>query len=292
MKKLLLTSVSLVGLLAGCSNNTNAVDSEKINVITSYYPYQLITEELGGDFVNVESIYPTDSDAHSYEMTPMQTMDLQDADLVIITNVEEDAKIYNSLREDANVVIVDSEEEEHAEDEDEEHIHGSHSWLSPHRGEEAVSAISDALIDLDATNKLTYTENESKLTSKLEDLDSIYAEFGANQSKPIVATHDAYSALEEDYGIEFITLYGAHHDDEPTTKDVIDAVDTIKELQIKTIFVEQGDKSNPVMRQIADEAAVNVDTLYTLETESSHKSFTSIADFYDYNLKMFELGQE
>ncbi len=292
MKKLLLTSIGLVGLLAGCSNNTTVTDSDKINIITSYYPYQLITEELGGEYVNVESIYPIDSDAHSYEMTPMQTMDLQEADLVIITNIEEDAKIYNSLKEDANVVIVDQEEEEHAEDEGEEHVHGSHSWLSPHRAEEAVTAISDALVDLDQTNKLVFTDNESKLNAKLEQLDSVYTEFGANQTKPIVATHDAYSALEEDYGIQFITLYGAHHDDEPTTKDVIDTVDTIKDQQIKTIFVEQGDKSNSVMRQIADEAAVSVETLYTLETESSHKSFTSIADLYEYNLKMFELGNK
>lgn len=291
MKKLLMISIGLVGLLAGCSNAT-VDDNDKINIITSYYPYQLITEELGGDYVNVESIYPVDSDAHSYEMTPMQTMDLQDADLIIITNIEEDAKIYNSLKEDANVVIVDSEEEEHAEDEGEEHVHGSHSWLSPHRGEDAVIAIADALVDLDSTNKLVYEENKSKLVSSLEELDGVYTEFGANQSKPIVATHDAYSALEEDYGIQFITLYGAHHDDEPTTKDVINTVDTIKEQQIGTIFVEQGDKSNPVMRQIADEAAVDVETLYTLETESSHKSFASITDFYDYNLKMFELGNE
>ncbi len=288
MKKLLMISTVALGLLAGCSSNTDT-DTDKIKIMTSYYPYALATEEIGGDYVDVQSIYPVDSDAHSYEMTPQQTMSMQDADLIIITNEEEDSTIYNSLKDNDNILSVVEEDHDHDEDE-EEHSH-SHAWLSPGQMANSVSAIADALVELDPDNKLEYNTTASNLEAELLAISDEYAQFGKTQTKSIVATHDAYSALTEDYGIKFLTLYGAHHDDEPTTKEIVQAVDTIKEQGIKTIFVEQDDTANTVMRQIADEAAVSVETLFTLESESSIKSFDSIVDFYNYNLDMFEEGQ-
>ncbi len=297
MKKLLTISSICLVMLAGCSTSTQS-DGDKIQIITSYYPYALVAEQIGGDFVEVESVYPVDSDAHSYEITPAQTMSLQDADLIIITNEEEDSTIYNSLKDNDNVLSVvedhdDDEDHDDEDDHDDDHEHAeSHSWLSPLQMEEAVSAITDSLIELDETNKLAYTEAAGSLQAELQTVNADYQAFGAEQTKSIVATHDAYETLTDDYGIEFVTLYGAHHDDEPTTKDIIDTVDLIKEQSINTIFVEQDDPSNKVMRQIADEAAIGVDTLYTLESESSSKSFNSIIDFYNYNLEMFEKGQK
>ncbi len=300
MKKIItITSIALV-LLSGCSSNSDT-SSNKIKVMTSYYPYALVAEEIGGDLIDVESIYPIDSDAHSYEITPQQTMDLQDADLIIITNDEEDSAIYNSLKDNDNILSVveehddedhDDEDHDNEDHDDEDHDHDSHSWLSPTQMSFAVDAISQALVDLDEENKLVYTTSASEIENQLTIVSDKYETFGKEQTKPIIATHDAYNALTEDYGIEFVTLYGAHHDDEPTTKEIIDTVDLIKDKSIKTIFVEQDDPSNKVMRQLADETAVNVDTLYTLESESSSKSFNSIIDFYNYNLKMFEEGQK
>lgn len=289
MKKIISTFAILI-LLTGCSASETET-SEKINIITTYYPYQLVTEELGGDFVEVESIYPEDSDAHSYELTPRQTIDLQEADLVIITNPDEDSKIYNILADKDNLLVLDPEDAHADEDVEDEHAH-SHGWLSPLQMIDDVDSITNRLIDIDDSNKLIYQDNNSKLSVKLQTISDQYAKFGQEQTKPIVATHDAYQALDDDYGIKFVTLYGQHHDDEPTTKEVIDTVDLIKADDINTIFVEQDDTSNTVMRQIADETSASVDTIYTLETQSSLKSFNSITDFYEYNLEMMQKGQK
>ncbi len=283
MKKLF-SIVGLLLILSGCASDA---PTDKLQIITTYYPYQLVTEEIGGEFVDVSSIYPADGDAHSYELTPRQTMDLQDADLVIITNQDEDSKIYSSLEDKGNLLVL---EEAHANPDD-NHYH-SHGWLSPLQMEDAVTKISNSLIDLDPMNKAAYSQASSTLQANLQTVNADYEQFAASQTKPIVATHDAYSSLTEDYGIEFVTLYGQHHDDEPTTKEIISTVDLINADDINTIFVEQDDVSNTVMRQIADEASVDVETLFTLETESSLQSFDSIIDFYQYNLQMFEKGQE
>lgn len=287
MRKLI-SILLLLSLLTGC--NTQTESSDKLNIITTYYPYQLVVEEISGGEVEVMSIYPEDSDAHSYELTPKQMIDLQEADLIIITSPEEDQAIYDSLNGKVEMLILDEEhtETEANHDHDEE---SSHSWLSPHEMEISSRLISEKLSEIDSANKAVYQGNYSALATNLEALDLEYQKFGQEQTKPIVATHDAYAFLTQDYGIEFVTLYGQHHDDEPTTKEVIATVDLVRDNQIKTIFVEQGDLGNKIIRQIADETTANVETLYTLETESSTKSFSSISEFYEYNLEMFKLGQ-
>lgn len=287
MKRIISITAVLL-LLTGCSSQS-ASTQDKLQVITTYYPYQLATEQIGENFIDVSSIYPEDSDAHSYELTPKQSIELQDADLVIITNPDEDNKIYNLLEDKDNLLVLNPEDN-HLDQDEEEHAH-SHAWLSPAQMSEDVQTIADRLINLDVTNKLVYQSNVSSLKSSLATISDQYQAFGTEQTKPIVATHDAYEALTDDYGIEFVTLYGQHHDDEPTTKEILDVVDLIKADSIKTIFVEQDDTANKVMRQIADETSANVDTIFTLETKSSLKSFDSITDFYEYNLEMMKSGQ-
>lgn len=284
--KRIISITTLLLILSGCAATTD--NTEQLEIITTYYPYELATSEIGGEFVDVSSIYPPDSEAHSYELTPKQTIELQDADLVIITNPDEDNKIYNVLEDNDNLLVLDPDNN-HGEDED--HAH-SHTWLSPMAMQGSVDTITERLVDLDAANKLAYQTNGSNLISNLNEVSSEYTEFGKEQTKPIVATHDAYEALTDDYGIEFITLYGQHHDDEPTTKEILDTVDLIKEQDINTIFVEQDDTANTVMRQIADETSTDVETIFTLETESSLKTFNSVTDFYEYNLEMMKLGQQ
>lgn len=284
MKKLISIFLVSVLLLSGCTKPKQQTD--KLNVITTYYPYQLAASEIGSDNIDVSSIYPADSDAHSYELSPKQTIQLQDADLVIITNQQEDSKIYNSLQNNDNLLILEPETNGN-----EDLLH-SHAWLSPAQMLDSVESIAETLVDLDVSNKVTYQNNASNLEAKLNAINDQYTNFAASQTKPIVATHDAYTSLTSDYNIEFHTLYGQHHDDEPTTKEVINTVDLINDNNISTIFVEQDDTSNKVMHQIADEAAITCETIFTLETESSLQKFNSITDFYEYNLEMMELSQK
>ncbi len=293
MKKIF-SFLILTLVLTGCEEQVD--DSDKLKVITSYYPYELVTSEIGGDFVDVSSVYPIDSDAHSYELTPKQSIELEEADLVILTNEEEDNKIYSSIQNNENILMVDNLDENHEQSEDEhhqesEHHAHSHSWLSPKQMTTTINLIATQLTSLDTANADSYEENATALQQELTSVDEAYSQFAKAQTKSIVSTHDAYSALTNDYEIEFITLYGQHHDDEPTTKEIIEVVDLINSTNIETIFVEQNDTANSVMHQIADETGTSIETLFTLESQSSVREFDSIIDFYNYNLEMLEMSQ-
>lgn len=277
MKKLISIFIFCIAL-TGCSNNT---EDDKIQVITTFYPYQLAANQIGKDAIDVSSIYPEDSEAHSYEMTPKQSIQIQDADLVIITSKQEDSKIYKILEDNPNLLILD--EGDNAK---------THAWMSPKQMIGAIKKIENRLIEINKDNEANFTNNANELVSALQKNDQDYSEFAKDYKKPIIATHDAYSALTNDYNMQFDTLFGQHHDDEPTANEISKTIDQIKKYDIKTIFVEQDDISNKILHQIADETGVDVQTLFTLESKSSVKDFNSLSEFYNYNLQMFKLGQE
>lgn len=87
--KLALGLLLLVGLtLAGCSSskesvNKNNSEATKLTVYTTIYPLQDFAKKIGGEFVDVESIYPPNVDAHSFEPSTQDMMKLAEADLFI-----------------------------------------------------------------------------------------------------------------------------------------------------------------------------------------------------------------
>lgn len=92
MKKLLFLVLLLALFLGACgSTNDSSTDAvngadtakdDKLSVYTTVYPLTYFTERIGGDLVEVESIYPAGSNEHTYEPTQQDMISLADADLV------------------------------------------------------------------------------------------------------------------------------------------------------------------------------------------------------------------
>ncbi|MBF2482690.1 zinc ABC transporter substrate-binding protein, partial [Listeria seeligeri] len=74
--------LSTLLILTGCSDSSDTkTNSDKLTVYTTVYPLQYLTEQIGGKYVDVHSIYPPGSDAHSFEPTQKDMMKIADSDL-------------------------------------------------------------------------------------------------------------------------------------------------------------------------------------------------------------------
>lgn len=77
-------------LLTACSStsvqkegsNEIAEEQTKIKVYTTVYPLSYFTERIGGEFVEVKSIYPPGSNEHVYEPTQQDIIKLAEADVL------------------------------------------------------------------------------------------------------------------------------------------------------------------------------------------------------------------
>ena len=74
LASLLMSVVVLV--LAACGSNDDTATSketsstsEQLTIHTTVYPLQYFAERIGGDYVNVKSIYPAGANEHSFDPT-------------------------------------------------------------------------------------------------------------------------------------------------------------------------------------------------------------------------------
>jgi zinc transport system substrate-binding protein len=99
LKVLVLGTFSLV--LAACGDNSDNVSTENdetgdnaieeietIHVKTTLYPLEDFTNRIGGEFVEVDNIVPIGADAHTFEPTANQMIEVAEADLFIYNGAD------------------------------------------------------------------------------------------------------------------------------------------------------------------------------------------------------------
>lgn len=287
MKKawfIILTSI-LILFTAACGQKETLPqennDVDKLTIYTTVYPLTYFTERIGGNLVQVKSIYPTGSNEHTFDPTQKDMMNLADADLFFYIGMGLEGFVDNAQKTLANEQVkliatsnsVSDEElvqeqahedegtdEDAHEDEDEhgheneavenhdDHDHGDidpHLWISPTISIKLAKSIQDSLIEQDPANKETYTKNFDALQTELEALDAKFQEMANNvPNKTFFVSHAAFGYLAGAYGLEQVAIAGLNSQDEPSQKELTEIVELAKEKQIKTILFEQNVSSN------------------------------------------------
>src|SRR4051794_25670605 len=90
ISQLVATSVLMLGLILSGCGSTETVNKgevkkghETLTVYTTIYPLEDFTKKIGGEFVEVQSIYPPNVDAHSFEPSIKDMITLANSDLFI-----------------------------------------------------------------------------------------------------------------------------------------------------------------------------------------------------------------
>ena len=81
-KKLL--SIGLIFSLTACSGKANSASKkDKLNIVTTIYPQYSIAREIAKDKANVKMLLKPGQEMHSYEPSPKDIKEIQDADIFI-----------------------------------------------------------------------------------------------------------------------------------------------------------------------------------------------------------------
>ncbi|QIK69575.1 zinc ABC transporter solute-binding protein [Erysipelothrix sp. HDW6C] len=288
MKKIAIL-LSVILTLVGCSSK-DKTDTEAIKVVTSFYPLYDFTLKIGGDHVEIINIVGS-SEAHGFEPSPQNLIDINEADIFIYNGAGMEPWVEKVLAtiENKELTIInasekialmesdhnhdhetsDDDHEEHSDHDHEDHDHGiydPHTWLDPENARIQMAAIRDALIGLDAQNSRDYTENYDRYDSEITKLMSEFSEKLSNTTrKEIIVDHPAFGYLLHRFGIEQIAITGGSLESEPTIKDIEAAIQQIKDLDAKVIYVETLSDLK-IANVLNKELGVQVLTLNTLES--------------------------
>lgn len=306
MKKILVL-VSITLLLAACGQTSEEAqsidtDASKLQIYTTVYPLTYFTERIGGNLIDVQSIYPAGSNEHTFEPTQQEMIQLADADLMFSIglglegfidkaqktlkneNVEFVTTADNITDEDLEAALghqedtheEDGVEDQHAEEagSDDGHDHGStdpHVWMSPVLSEKLAKSIKDSLITADPENAETYESNYTELVVELETLDRSFAALSERVTKDtFFVSHEAFGYLAEPYGFEQMAIAGLNSQDEPSQKKLTEIVDVAKEKKLEYIVFEQNVSSNltEVIRKEVGAEAIQMHNLGVLTQEN------------------------
>ncbi|MDE0583695.1 zinc ABC transporter substrate-binding protein [Planococcus sp. A6] len=292
MKKLaLFVGIALILLLAACGSNTetdSGAESEaaegKLDVYATVYPLVYFAERIGGERVDVKSVYPAGANEHSFEPTQKDMINMADADLLFYVGLGLEGFIDSAQEtlqnEDLEFVatadgITDeqleaaagaqteahsedehgheedghSDEESHEEEEGHEgHDHGStdpHVWISPVLSQELAASVRDALAEKDPEGAEEFDKNYEELVAELEALNESFQNLDEKVERDtFFVSHSAFGYIAAPYGFEQVAVAGLNSQDEPSQKELTEIVDMALEKDIQYIVFEQNVSSN------------------------------------------------
>ncbi|NUU16685.1 zinc ABC transporter substrate-binding protein [Cellulomonas humilata] len=236
-------------LLAGCASQP-AVAEGTVDVMASFYPLQLVAEQVGGDRVTVRSLTPPGAEPHDVELSPAQVSRIGGADLVVVLSGFQ-AAVDDALAQTSPAHVVDAasdttlvpaEHEGESEDEHEDHEHGAldpHFWLDPSRMPSVVDDVAATLTEIDPEGADLYAANAAALTQRFEDLDAAYAA-GLQQCdvRTFVTSHEAFGYLADRYDLRQVGISGIDPEAEPSPARLAAVEEIVREQDVSTIFFE------------------------------------------------------
>ena len=282
-KKILMFLTLLFSIIIVSCNNANKssnennkeVDNSKLKVVTTIFPIYDFTRNIAVDNVNLQMIIKPGIEIHSFNTTPADVIDIQNADVFIYIGGESEAwaeKIISSMNTmDTNgkkiirlidyVKALDEEivegmehdtdhnhEEEANHEEHENHIEESHThegvydehiWTSPKNAQLMVTAICNALSEIDANNADIYKANADKYNQELTVLDKeIRNTVNTSKRKNIVfGDRFPFRYLAEEYGLEYRAPFtGCSSQVDASPKTIAYLMNYIKDNKIPYLY--------------------------------------------------------
>lgn len=290
ISKVALAAATALGLgaLSACSSDSAAAgNTEKFDVVASFYPMAFLAEQIGGDHVKVSSLTEPGQEPHDLEISTQQRAQLEDADAALFLKglqpaVDEavgqsgvktkiDAATLTELEDHGKVEDSHGHggEEAHAEEEghseEEEHARDPHVWLDPVKYAEVAKGVGAAFQKADPDHAADYKKNTEALVKKLDGLDTEFADGLKNtKTKVFFTNHAAFTYLAERYGLTQEAISGLDPESEPSPARMRELQTEAKADGVTTVFYETL-VSDKTAKTLAQDAGLKTDVLDPLE---------------------------
>lgn len=245
-----------------------------IKVMVSILPQADFVRRIGGEKVQVTVMIPPAFNPATYEPSPEQLRQLQDADIYFrIGHIPfEKAQIKKLENLNPRMKIVDTSEgiqllkiapSEHSENKyNNKNGDDPHIWLSPRLVKIQAKHIYDTLVEYSPDDKDYFTQNYNQFINDLDELDrKLKIAFAPIQGQTILVFHPVFGYLADAYGFrqEAIEIEGK----DPAPAQLQKIIEKAKQNGIKVIFVQAqfSTKSAEAVAQEINGAVVPINPL-------------------------------
>ncbi|RZU24994.1 zinc transport system substrate-binding protein [Streptomyces sp. BK239] len=274
------TALGLTALTACSGQSAAAGNTDKFDVVASFYPMAFLAERIGGDHVHVSSLTGPGQEPHDLELSTRQRVQVEEADaLLYLRNLQpavDDAVAQSEVKTKIDAAKLTTLEQHgsevggHAAEHDHEHGEEEagldpHIWLDPVRYAEVAKGVGAAFEKADPGHAADYKKNTAALVSELDALNTQFETGLANtRTKVFITTHAAFGYLAERYGLTEEAISGLDPESEPSAARVRELEKMAKADGVSTVFYETL-VSDKTAKTVAKDAGLRTDVLDPIE---------------------------
>lgn len=246
MRKLILTILS-VFIFSACGSQVAEESKYPLKVVATVGMVADILENVGGEWVEVDSLMGPGVDPHLYKASAGDISKMENADMVFYVGLELEGKMEEILDGFADrgrgVAISDSIDKEQllASSGTMTGVYDPHIWFDVELWSQTVSTVEATLAGMDPDHAAVYKANAESYKKELLDLDKWVLEQIATVAKNqriMITAHDAFNYFGRAYDVDVRGVQGISTASDYGLKDLEELIDLIVEKKIKAIFVE------------------------------------------------------
>lgn len=278
MRRGILLLMAAVLMAAGCACGAETESGRKLRVVTTIFPQYDFIREIAGDAVELSMLLKPGAETHSYEPAPQDVIAIQQSDLFIYVGGESDEWVRTILqsapsetrRDVALMELVEPVQEDeqaaggHDHDDGEEE-YDEHVWTSPVNAMTIVSALTDALCQLDPDHEPAYRQRAADYLEQLSELDAQFRETVEHAERRELVFGDRFplTYFVKEYGLTYTAAFpGCASETEASAATIARLIQKIEQDQIPTVFYIEL-SNHQIADALAEQTGARTELFYT-----------------------------
>lgn len=255
---------------SGCSMKNNKKNGLKI--VTTTFPGYDFSRAVIGNSDNITMLIKPGGETHTFDPTPKDIIEIEQADVFIYTGGESDTWVDNILKTTSNKDLVvirlmdivevleeeqvegmeEEEEENHTEEEKE---YDEHVWTSPVNASKIVEKIKNELVKLDKNSAEAYKKNAKDYEDKLKVIDKEIRNVVENSKRKELIFGDRFPFryFVEEYNLTYSAAFpGCSSETEASAKTISYLINKVKETKTPVVLYNEL-STGSIAKTLADE---------------------------------------
>src|SRR5438270_4507439 len=235
----------------------SAAEAKKLKVITTLTDLASLTQEVGGDKVDVEALAKGYQDPHFVEPKPSFLLKLRNTDLLVLVGLELEigwlpplitqsgnGKIqpggqgYLDASQFAQILEIPQGNVTRAEG-DVHPLGNPHYWLDPDNGRRIAKGIAAKLTEMDPGDQAYFQQREQDFEKRLAEADKKWlAQMAPYRGAKVVTYHRSWPNFAKHFGLDVVGYIEPRPGIPPTPSHTIELVNLMKRENTKLELIE------------------------------------------------------
>ncbi len=252
-----LFGIVLSAALAATLLLPSQAEAKKLKVITTLTDLASLTQEVGGDKVDIEALAKGYQDPHFVEPKPSFLLKLRNADVLILVGLDLEigwlpplitqsgnGKIqpggqgYLDASQFAQILEIPQGNVTRAEG-DVHPLGNPHYWLDPDNGRRIAKGIAAKLSAMDPQDQAYFQQREQDFEKRLAEADKKWlAQMAPYRNRKVVTYHRSWPNFAKHFGLDVIGYIEPRPGIPPTPSHTIELVNQMKRENVKLELIE------------------------------------------------------